>query len=112
MTDNSTSRDDTALQGWRPSAAEIEMHILRFPEDADYVVQMPGRVPIDPEEIWIEGIGVWLRTDGSYASADRERGGTVFHGLERDQLARVVAYWKKFRPPPPTALNNKDEENG
>lgn len=77
-----------------PSAMEIEQHLLRHPEDADYVVQMPGGQRIEPEEIWIEGLGVWLRTDGSYASADRARGGQIFYGEDRKSLARVVAYWK------------------
>lgn len=80
-----------------PTPAEMEMHLLRHPEDADYVVQMPGRGPVSPEEIWIEGLGVWLRTDGSYASADRARGGKHYTGEDRDRLARISAYWKAAR---------------
>lgn len=84
----------SALRASIPNAEEIEQYLLRHPEQADYVVQMPGWQRIEPEELWIEGLGVWLRTDGSYASGDRARGGVIFSGADKARLARVSDYWK------------------
>jgi hypothetical protein len=88
-------KNETELAGQMLSTASVGEIVEHLREGCgDFCIDMPSGNRLVPEEVWIPGLGCWLRTDGTYASFDLARGGVRFRWHER---IRIRSAMKRFR---------------
>lgn len=88
------------LEGGRAISASVPSagDIVSFLREGcgDFCVNMPGRTRVQPEEIWIPGLGCWLRADGSSALFDMARGWVYYGAFNRWRLRRAIAEFRRL----------------
>lgn len=62
----------------------------------DFVLQMPQRVRVHPEEIWIPGLATWVRADGFSFCGDARRGYAYPGRIERWRIRRAVKVFRRL----------------
>lgn len=89
----------------RYARAAIVEAIKRGQGVIDYVRQMPEGTKVDPEEIYIEALGCWTRTDGSTASFDMGRGYVSFDASDACAIRAACTDWS-HRAARPASLDD------
>lgn len=78
--------DKSELSYELPSTDEI---IAAMPE-GELVIQVPTGRPVEPKELWIASLGVWVRADGFSFSGDYGRGYSCPAGEDRAKIAEAA----------------------